>query len=959
MSVDNSERLQRAQNSLPAAVRDTAAAEWQRIDAIADTASLELWPDIAVTQLLRLIVSSSFAAGVIARHWDWIDNHVRSGAFDGPAIVDVDFPSGDEQSFAKSLRVHRHRQALHILWRSVNGQADTGETLGQLSALADELIIAARDYASAQLATRFGHALDGNGNPMSLLIIAMGKLGGCELNFSSDIDLIFLYPEEGETDGKRSLTATEYFTRLARRTVRLLDDVTEDGFVYRVDTRLRPFGDSGALAVSLSSLESYLLSHGRDWERYAYVKARAIGIAGHATDTLYRDTVIPFVYRRYLDYGVFESLREMKALISADVRKRERAENLKLGPGGIREIEFIVQSLQLVSGGRIDRLREQNLQAALAAIVEHELLPAQIGDELAAAYVFLRRLENSVQALRDQQIHDIPNSIDDRRRLAVAMGNDGWQQLEADLAQHRQTVTQHFREVVFRSGDEGPRDNPTNDITAAWHASTDLAGWQTLLRARAIEPADKIAEILSDFGRRMNKAPLDDAAQKRVAQLVPSMLLGAVDRSDPAVVVQRVIDIVESVARRSAYIALLNENPIVLHRLFDVCEQSAYLAREIARNPSLIDEMLDPRLFSGGIDGGELYREIARRLKQCADDDSERRVEILAQFQRATMFRIAIADFSGELAMMKVSDALTELAEVVIAAALRIAWGDLTARYGVPQLLNSSDSQRAGFCVVAYGKLGGIELSYGSDLDLVFLHDSPDSAQQTSGPTVIPNSLFFSRLVRRLVHFLTIQTASGAMYEVDTRLRPSGRSGLLVTTTDAFERYQQENAWTWEHQALLRGRPVAGTMSVRREFYRIRAETLQQRVARDELVGDVRDMRRRMRQELDKSNDQQFDLKQGAGGIGDIEFLVQYLVLRDGHQHRALIYYPDNIRQLGTLAATGCLSGADVSRLQHIYRQYRGKLHRLALDSRPPYVASQTFSAERQFVTSLWQREIG
>lgn len=452
---------------------------------------------------------------------------------------------------------------------------------------------------------------------------------------------------------------------------------------------------------------------------------------------------------------------------------------------------------------------------------------------------------------------------------------------------------------------------------------------------------------------------MDSEARHRLATFMPRFLGSLKDAHDPATAFSRVMRIISQVIRRSAYIALLNENPPALGRLTALCERSAYLADTIARYPLLLDELLDPRIYSTSLGRAQMSNELAMRLSWGSGKDSERDIEILSQYQRATLFRIAVADISNGLPVMKVSDSLTDIAEVILQEALRLAYRDLVEQYGEPCMETESGLRKAGFGVVAYGKLAGLELSYRSDLDLVFLHDSRGESQQTNGPKRIDNSMFFSRLARRLVHFLTTQTGTGSLYEIDMRLRPSGHSGLIVTSVEAFERYQEENAWTWEHQALLRSRAVAGSAAIARAFERIRAETLRNRVRRDSLREDVLKMRARMRQELDKSNDEHFDLKQGEGGIGDIEFMVQFLALRDAKAHPAVIHYPDNIRQLGTLAAAGSLDAATARQLQLIYQQYRLRQHRLVLDDRPALVPDSEFEAERRFVTQVWQEVFG
>jgi [glutamine synthetase] adenylyltransferase / [glutamine synthetase]-adenylyl-L-tyrosine phosphorylase len=914
-------------------------------------------------KLLRLAACSEFAGNVAIREWDWLVRQLRDGTLrdgaDPAASRPAEWPE-DIGEFKQALRRRRNRSLIRILWRDLNEQASVADTLAALSTLADMLIAAAVAFAEADMRWRFGTVQDGAGRELAIVLLAMGKLGGRELNFSSDIDLIFLYPADGESAGARSLAAQEYFTRLSRLIVMLLEEVTPDGFVYRVDTRLRPFGDSGPPVVSFGALESYLLRHGRGWERYAYVKARVLD-TGHpavAAD-LMRNIIEPFVYRRYLDYGVFESLRDMKALVAAEAKRRQLADDIKRGPGGIREIEFIVQSLQLVRGGGDRKLRTPELQVALKRLERTKNLEARDAAALDESYRFLRRLENVIQAIRDQQVHALPGSQPDQARLALAMDCSNWAALAEEIGRRREAVTGLFESVAFRGGEKRLQTDIGGSAATLWNASSGMEEWADMFRNFGYGEADAMAKVIAGFASGGPVAQTDRTGAKRLARFVPALLVTLQGREQPSVVLKRVLGIVEQVLRRSAYIALLNENPMVLERLVGLCEASAWLAAEVGRFPLLLDELLDPRLYTMELSPEEMRTDLKRRLDGIAGGDSEQQIETLGQFQRATLFRVAVADVTDNLPVMKVSDRLTELAELVVNTALAVAWRDLTQRHGLPYVETAGGRRRAGFGVIAYGKFGGIELSYGSDLDLVFLHDGNGPVQVTDGAKPLDNSVFFARLVRRLVHFLTAQTSSGALYQVDTRLRPSGRSGLLVTSVDAFARYQEENAWTWEHQALLRSRPVAGSAAVAREFQRIRGETLRRRVRRDRLAEDVRNMRARMRRQLSRDDQAHFDLKQGAGGIGDIEFLVQYLVLNHAGEHPALIYYPDNIRQLGVLEATGCLEGDDVRRLQDVYRSYRLCLHRLVLDDQPPLVAEDRFADERRDVIALWDRLLG
>jgi glutamate-ammonia-ligase adenylyltransferase len=538
------------------------------------------------------------------------------------------------------------------------------------------------------------------------------------------------------------------------------------------------------------------------------------------------------------------------------------------------------------------------------------------------------------------------------------MGYADWPELLADLSQHRGEVSRQFENIALRQGDDG-EDKTARKFAELWETGASVDDWSQAFAAGGFTDSAVLADAISTFARERATRSVDSISLQRLEQFVPSLLSMLRDSEQPGLALQRALAIVSQVLRRSAYIALLNENTAALQRLVDLCSKSAYVAGQIARHPMLLDELLDPRIFGEPVSRGELEADLEQRLPAAGDLDSEQLVDLLSQFQRSRLFRIAVADFNGNLPIMRVSDSLTDLAETVLDRALEIAWQDMTEKHGVPRYAVDKEMRKAGFGIIAYGKFGGIELSYGSDLDLVFLHDSHGSQQETDGSKPLDNAVFFTRLVRRLVHYLTAQTASGMLYEVDTRLRPDGKSGVLVTSVDAFERYQEANAWTWEHQALLRARPVAGSPLIAREFERIRAETLIARVRRDKLRADVVSMRQRMREQLDRSDGQQFDLKQGQGGIADIEFIVQFLVLANAADHRAVIHYPDNIRQLGTLAAAGCVTEAEATELQEIYRRYRRRLHHLALDEQAPVVETSAFADERRTVIATWNRYLG
>ncbi len=902
--------------------------------------------------LAGVAACSDFFVAVLERHADELVSRLADV---GPLTVDfladrldLDSCSGEAEAMTVLRRVRKVEMA-RIAWRDLTGSADVEQSLAELSLLADGAIQASVAFAVSALERRYGLAVLPNGEAAPLLVLGMGKLGGCELNFSSDIDLVLLYPD-GTRMQQAGVEVEEYYRRLAQLAVRLLDERTQDGFVFRVDTRLRPFGSSGPLVVSMSALEAYLVSHGRDWERYAYIKARLI--TGQAFEAeLFGEVLKPFVYRRYLDYGVFDALRQMKALISKEVARRDMADNVKLGPGGIREIEFIVQAEQIVRGGRDPRLQERSLLGVLPLLAETGQIDATAVTELGEAYRFLRRLENALQAIGDKQTHDLPKSDLDRARLAYALGHGNWDDLAAQLAEHRRVVEARFAELA--ASESGTPS--VVDTTGSWEMAWEAGDFDEALEEYRLEDSAVVAEMLASLRKSASYGRMDAPSRQRLAAVVsriPAMLALA---AAPAETLKRVLPVLQAVGRRSAYLALLNERPAALERLLTVARQSEFLVRQVANHPMLLDELLDARIFEVPPSRAELAQMLEQAMRGASRDDVEARLDHLRHFQRAAIFRIAVADRIGHLPLMKVSDRLTDTAELVLDFSLDTARRELAQRYGKPMCGSADDRREAGFIVVAYGKLGGLELGYGSDLDVVFLHDSAGPDQETDGETSVDNARFFVRLAQRLIHYLTIQTGSGKLYEIDTRLRPSGESGLLVSSMDAFHRYQREQAWVWEHQALLRSRSVAGPQRVRDAFEAERREVLMHHVDRKKLKPEVKRMRTRMRTELSGSSAGEFDLKQDSGGLADIEFLVDYWVLANAEFYPELVEFPDNIRQLEALARTGLVAADRCESLIETYIRIRERLHELALAEQRRVVPQAELAAEREWVTSIWE----
>ena len=910
--------------------------------------------------LAAVFAASDFVAHACARDAQLLAELLRCGDLER-RLTRADYAAraaaaadaaGSETHFMAQLRRWRRYEFVRIAWRDLAGWAALPETLEELTGCAEAAISVALAQAQAALMERYGQPRSAAGAPQPLLVIAMGKLGGGELNFSSDVDLVLLFPEHGDTDGARAIANEEFFTRLGQALARLLGTPTADGFVLRVDLRLRPFGDSGPLVASFAAFEDYLMRHGRDWERYAYVKARPVTSVERYAE-VEAAAVRPFVYRRYLDYGVFESLREMKALIEREVERRELADHVKLGPGGIREIEFIVQALQLTRGGRDRRLQTPSLFLALERLGEARLLPPPAVAELRAAYGYLRRLENRLQMLSDAQTHQLPADALGRERVARSMGCADWPALLAQLQEQRATVSRHFRLVIFGGATSDPAAVRI-DLGRFWDTQAETAALEAALAHAGFSDSAEAARLLLELRASALVRKLDEPGRKRLQALLPVLLAEVSKSSAQLPVLRRVLAIIEAIGQRSAYFALLQENGAARVRLVQLCRHGDFLASQIAAHPLLLDELIDERLLSQRPERADFAADLEARMEQLREEDPEQQVEALRQFQRAALFRVAVADLTGTLPLMQVSDRLTDIAELIVERALQLGWRQITALFGVPMCGEAALRRPVAICAVGYGKLGGMELGYSSDLDLVFLHDSHGEHQQTSGSRPIDNQLFFVRLAQRIVHLLTMHSAAGRLYEVDVRLRPSGKGGLLVTNISAFAEYQREEAWTWEHQALLHARAVAGAPQLRARFEAVRLEVLCRHVRRDTLLAEVRGMRERMRRELSKGDAQHFDIKQDPGGIADIEFLAQYWALKWAKDYPPVALFADTIRQLESVASAALVSQADVDLLTAAYRAYRARTHHLSLAGTAPIVAAEEFRATRAAVTGLW-----
>ncbi|APZ42117.1 bifunctional [glutamate--ammonia ligase]-adenylyl-L-tyrosine phosphorylase/[glutamate--ammonia-ligase] adenylyltransferase [Acidihalobacter ferrooxydans] len=859
----------------------------------------------------------------------------------------------DEAAFMSQLRRVRHLELVRIAWRDLAGDAWLSEVLAELSWLAEACIEAALRFAETALDERYGHPCDEDGRRVRLCVLGLGKLGGGELNFSSDIDLIFAYATGGDTQGAKPLDRQQYFIRLGQRLIKLLTAQTADGFVYRVDLRLRAFGDSGPLAMSCAATEDYYQTHGREWERYALIKARVVAGDAAAGKALLRN-LRPFVYRRYLDYGVFQALREMKDLINQEAARRGKGHDVKLSPGGIREVEFIGQAFQLIRGGRDAGLQLRGIRDVLARLVERDLLPAWAEAQLQAAYAFLRRVENRLQMTADQQTHALPDDEPGRARLAWSMGYTDWPAFRTELSGHMRRVHEHFEQVFATPQAVDESDASGRRLLHAWRrgAPDELLG--ALADAGYAQPQEAAAHLQT---LRTSNAcrSLSETGRARLDHLIPLLVRAVAAQARPEAVLERVLGVIQTIARRSVYLALLVESPLALSQLVKLCAASPWIARQLGRLPLLLDELLDPRSLYTPPDRAALADELADALRDIEPDDLEGVMDRLRQFKETQVLRVAAADVTGVLPLMRVSDQLTWIAEVILERVVCVARDSLAARHGEPRLHNGD---AAGFGIVGYGKLGGIELGYGSDLDVVFLYHSDAGSMSTDGERPLDAAVFFARLAQRIVHMLTAYTPAGLLYEVDMRLRPSGAAGLLVSSLQAYATYQQTQAWTWEHQALVRARFIAGTPGVGDAFGAVRAATLARARDLPALRREVREMRERMWRELGSADPQRFDLKKDPGGIADIEFLVQYSVLAHAHAHPELLRYTDNIRILDTLSSAGLLGAGEAAFLADAFRTLRDHIHALTLQAEPAVVDAADYATLRNEIGRLWRQHL-
>ena len=885
---------------------------------------------IRCAKLARLALASDFAVDTLLRQPGLMLQ------LDAPAAMPPSLSAGAESDWPGQLRRWRAAESTRLIWRDLDGTDSVEQTLASSSWIAEQALAVGLQAVTTVVQARHGELRDAAGNPQSLVVFGLGKLGGGELNFSSDVDLIYAFAEHGTSDGPQALDAENYFTRVGQRLAQLLGEVTADGFCHRVDLRLRPFGASGRLALSFSAMEQYYQREGREWERYAWIKARPVAGDTQAGERLL-ETLRPFVYRRYLDYSALDGLREMKAMIDAEVLKREMAENLKLGPGGIREIEFLVQALQLIRAGREPELRQPSLLRALSQLGAAGHLPAETAAQLADAYRFLRRLENRVQMLADQQVHALPDDALACTRIARALDLADSEQLLAKLNGHRAVVSQAFAGLLqARSGSV-----EASGIVRYWQGLPDQGDANVLAEA-GFSDAPAHHSRLRDFARSPAVRGLSDRSRQRLDHVLPAMLEACARSNAPDAALPRGLALLQAITRRTSYLALLDEQPGALARLVDVTVRSSLLSERLAAHPLLLDELLDVRDTGSPTSAGQLQAQIADQVNLLQGLDTESALVALNELKQSLSFRIALATLTHRQPPLDSAMQLALLADGLLQAVLGLARRELEAAHGaIPG---------AGFAVIAYGSVGGRELGFDSDLDLVFLHDARgDELSDGARPLDVPR--YFARLAQKLVSLLGTVTAGGRLYEVDMRLRPDGAKGVLVSSLHSFSEYQQTRAWTWEQQALVRARAVAGDEALCRQFELVRCAVLGCVRDPSTLKADVIAMRMRMRAELDRSDGARFDLKQGDGGLVDLEFLVQERVLALALQHNSLCRLNDTPSLLRELADIGALSKQEAEALLGAHRDLLARGLDCTLDRRPRLcVEDATIASARSVV---------
>ncbi|GAB2989207.1 bifunctional [glutamate--ammonia ligase]-adenylyl-L-tyrosine phosphorylase/[glutamate--ammonia-ligase] adenylyltransferase [Psychrosphaera aestuarii] len=881
------------------------------------------------------------------------------------SMTEKEWQAKNEQEALKALRIHRQHIMTSIAAQHFLGQIDIKNSMRQLSYAADLFYGLARQWAEADLAPRWGLPILNNGNRVALIAMGMGKLGGYELNFSSDIDLIFCYREKGVTSGGRKQEDFQaYFTKLSQKIIHLLDTLTPDGQVFRVDMRLRPFGDSGPLVSSFAALEDYYQEQGREWERYALLKARPLAHYDFTSDeeaSAQRQLINllkPFVYRRYIDFSVIESLRTMKRQIETEVVRRNLVNNIKLGKGGIREAEFIVQALQMLRGGKEPQLQLPSFLSVLPELARIKIFTEDEANAIQTSYLWLRNCEQYLQAFDDKQTQTLPKDKTNQNRLLATLGLSDWAHLLTKVNNVTQVIHHIFGELIGETpSDQNAKSDPRSEYwQSAWSSDPQEVEIPiTESEHQVSTEADSrksLALCLNELKPDLIKAVLSSKGRDRLDLLVPHLMSECERQQTSTQQCRDILQIIKRIAARTTYLALLVEHPGALTQLVSLVSASHFIGQELKNFPLLLDQLIDPKLLYTVPKLSDYEADLRRSLLRVDEDDLELQMEILRQFKLSSQLIIAACDISQIIDLPSVSNHLTALSEAILNQVVNLSWRQMVKKYGYPDGATDMDKN---FAVVGYGKLGGHELGYGSDLDVVFIHGC-ESSKATNGKKAIDSRQFYLKLAQRILHFFTTRTPSGILYELDTRLRPSGASGLLAININTFDDYQHNEAWTWEHQALVRARAVLGCEHLIIQFEDVRKSILKATRNKTELINDISAMRQRMFENLSKESETMFDLKQSRGGIADIEFITQYLVLQFSQKFEKLADYCDNKRLLELAAQLNLISKDDSQKLWLAYEDYRILFHQQSLnleEKRIPHAVVQTHAHN---VKCIWHR---
>lgn len=848
-------------------------------------------------------------------------------------------------SLPRAMRRVRNLLVASLIYRDLAGKADLDEVLSTITAFAEFAILTYTKTLTSEMIAAHGTPIGNeSGQEQEMIVMGMGKLGGAELNVSSDIDLIFIYPENGETrlseTGQRQLSNQEFFTRLGKRLINALSEISEDGFVFRVDMALRPNGASGALVSSINAVEQYLIAQGREWERYAWIKARAI--TGRKKDIATLESIIlPFIYRRYLDFGVIDAIRDMHQQIRAEVLRQEkmhpeRNNNVKLGRGGIREIEFLTQMFQLIRGGRDVSLRNRSTRNILHILVSKRQIEGDISKALLDAYTFLRNLEHRLQYLDDAQTHALPSNPNDKILIAKMMGLPDSTALFNEMQKHRSFVAAQF-DAIFSDKTVSQEENQTvlhQPILVNQAESEQISAIEGKLELLGFTEPKPAAQRIFSLWKANRIQSLSDISRARLMSLINLVLPQIADScTHPFLTLGRLLDFFEAIARRSAYLSLLTEYPATLGRLIRMMDASDWAAQYLNRHPILLDELLDVRTLLSPPDWSFFTAELDNQLA-VERGDTERQMDLLRDMHHAQLFRLLAQDIEGVLTVERLADHLSRLADIIIEATIKEAWLAMPNRHTDNPL----------FSVVAYGKLGGKELGYASDLDLIFLYDD----EHPHAP------MLYTRLAQRFITWMSTSTSAGRLFDVDIALRPDGASGLMVSSLSSFEKYQKESAWTWEHQALTRARFCAGDKKMGERFEAIRDKILRQ--SRDPLIlgRDVLDIRKKMH-DAHPNRSSLFDLKHDTGGMIDIEFIVQYLVLEYAAAYPELTSNIGNIALLVLCEKIGLIPEGLGQEVADIYRNFRRRQHQIRMQGADvSRVETDTVQQEIMKVKELW-----